>query len=126
MKYDTYQEKKNDDTITAIIAIGNLKNEAKYLEVAELKSEIRCDACLVLFVYLLSLPLRQLPCSYNKQRNRAACGGDTPGPSNGARTRTVKDHSVCSQCVPRFYTLQRRKARTIPSQPKIRYKRIYL
>lgn len=93
MKYDTYQEKKNDDTITAIIAIGNLKNEAKYLKVAELKSEIRCDACLVLFVYLLSLPLRQLLCSHSKQRNKAACGGDTPGPSNGARTRTVKDHS---------------------------------
>lgn len=41
MKYDKYQEKVNGDTITLIIAVDKLKNEANYLKTAKLEKESR-------------------------------------------------------------------------------------
>ena len=41
MKYDKYQEKENGDTITLIIAVDKLKNEANYLKTAKLEKESR-------------------------------------------------------------------------------------
>ena len=98
MKYDKYQEKENGDTITLIIAVDNLKNEANYLKTAKLERESRWDACLVLFVFLFrSLRLR----SYSE----AEYCSPTAREGNGRRlndgvgvwtNETLHSQSVCS------------------------------